>query len=118
MYAAPPPRAGPGYELYPRIGYYKLHEEPKTWKEARDICEEEGAHLAIINSEAESSVLKKMFAPVAEKLKVAWAFIGFHDLYQEGHYLTIFGKFLRDTRILSQKLLKTRVPINKNSQIK
>jgi hypothetical protein len=32
-----------------------------------------------------------MFAPVAARLKVEWAFIGFHDLYTEGQYLTIFG---------------------------
>jgi hypothetical protein len=28
---------------------------------------------------------------VAEKAKTVWAFIGFHDLYTEGQYLTVFG---------------------------
>jgi hypothetical protein len=46
----------------------------------------------IINSEEESKVLLSIFAPVAAKLKVIWVFIGFHDLYNEGQYLTVFGK--------------------------
>jgi len=36
--------------------------------------------------------LQSMFAPVAAKLKESGAFIGFHDLYNEGQYLTVFGK--------------------------
>jgi hypothetical protein len=74
------------------VGYYKVHSEPNTWHEARRICALEGGHLAIINSEAESKVLQSIFAPVAARLKVVWAFIGFHDRYSEGQYLTIFGK--------------------------
>jgi len=33
-----------------------------------------------------------MFAPVAANLNVVWVFIGFHDLYNEGRYLTVFCK--------------------------
>jgi len=89
---APPPRAGPGYELHRGVGYYKIHSEPKTWHVARQICVQEGGHLAIINSEEESKILSSIFASVAAKLNVVWVFIGFHDLYTEGQYLTIFGK--------------------------
>ena len=74
------------------MGYYKIHSELKNWQEAREICEQEGGHLAIINSEEESKVLQEIFAPVAAKVKGVWVFIGFHDLYKEGQYLTIFGK--------------------------
>jgi hypothetical protein len=74
------------------LGYYKVHGEPRNWQEARKICAQEGAHLAIINSKEESEALRSMLAPVAEKAKTVWAFIGFHDLYTEGQYLTIFGK--------------------------
>ena len=63
-----------------------------TWHEARKICAQEGGHLAIINSEEESAVLRSIFAPVAEKVKKEWVIIGFHDLYNEGQYLTVFGK--------------------------
>jgi hypothetical protein len=92
LFTAPPLRAGPGYELHRGIGYYKVHSEPKTWHEARRICADEGAHLAIVNSEEESKVLQSILRPVAARLKTVWAFVGFHDLYEEGQYLTIFGK--------------------------
>jgi hypothetical protein len=91
LFTAPPLRAT-GYELHRGVGYYKIHTEPKTWHEARQICKQEGGHLAIINSEEESKVLQSIFAPVAAKLNVAWVSIGFHDLYNEGQYLTVFGK--------------------------
>ena len=91
LFTAPPLRAQ-GYELHRGVGYYKIHGELKTWHEARQICAQEGGHLAIINSEEESKVLQSMFAPVAANLNVVWAFIGFHDLYNEGRYLTVFGK--------------------------
>ena len=91
LFTAPPLRA-PGYEFHRGVGYYKIHSELKTWHEARQICAQEGGHLAIINSEEESKVLQSIFAPVAAKLNVVWAFIGFHDLYNEGQYLTVFGK--------------------------
>lgn len=94
---APPLRAGPGYELHRGVGYYKLHSELKTWHEARQICAQEGGHLAIINSEEESKVLQSIFAPAAAKLRVVWAFIGFHDLYIEGQYLTVFDEPLSST---------------------
>ena len=42
LLTAPPPRAGPGYELHRGMGYYKIHSEPKTWHEARQICVQEG----------------------------------------------------------------------------
>jgi len=92
LFTAPPLRAGPGYELHRGVGYYKIHSERKTWHEARKICAQEGGYLAIINSEEESKVLQSLFAPVAAKLKDEWVLIGFHDLYNEGQYLTVFGK--------------------------
>jgi hypothetical protein len=91
LFPAPPLRA-PGYELHRGVGYYKIHSERKTWHEARQICAKEGSHLAIINSEEESKVLQSIFAPVAAKLPALLVFIGFHDLYNEGQYLTVFGK--------------------------
>ena len=91
LFTAPPLRA-PGYELHRGVGYYKIHSVRKNWHEARQICAQEGGHLAIINSEEESKVLQSMFAPVAAKLNMDRVFIGFHDLYNEGQYLTVFGK--------------------------
>ena len=36
--------------------------------------------------------MQSMFAPVAAELNELYVFIGFHDLYNEGQYLTVFGK--------------------------
>lgn len=38
------------------LGAHKLHTRAATWNEARKSCNEEGAHLAIINSNAEAQV--------------------------------------------------------------
>jgi len=73
------------------VGYYKIHSELRTWPEARKISVQDGGHLAIINSEEESKVLQSIFAPVAANLSVGAVLIGFHDLYNEGQYLTVFG---------------------------
>jgi hypothetical protein len=74
------------------VSYYKIHSELKTWHEARQICAQEGGHLAIINSEEESKDLQSIFAPVAAELKAEFVLIGFHDLYNEGQHLTVSGK--------------------------
>ena len=44
------------YEYTSGIGAYKLHTLAKNWNDARRICNEEGGHLAIINSRAEEAV--------------------------------------------------------------
>jgi hypothetical protein len=96
MLAAPPVRGRPGYELFPGVGYYKFHTKSATWHQARSICEQEGSHLAIINSEAESKVLKEILAKFPKLENVTSneaALIGFHDLYEEGQYLTIYGEY-------------------------
>ncbi|XP_063224843.1 hemolymph lipopolysaccharide-binding protein-like [Bacillus rossius redtenbacheri] len=97
---APPVRAVPGYELVPGLGYYKLHTYTKPWLEARQTCSEEGAHLAIVNSEQELKVLHRIYQ-MYPKIQEGWrndcAYLGFHDMYKEGQYITIFGEPLADT---------------------
>jgi len=96
MLAAPSVHVGPGYELFPGVGYYKFHSKSATWNDAWNICTQEGAHLAIVNSEAESKVLKEIFSRFPKLQDVTYndfAFIGFHDLYNEGLYLTIYGTY-------------------------
>ncbi|XP_069694739.1 hemolymph lipopolysaccharide-binding protein-like [Periplaneta americana] len=90
-----PPAAG--YDLVPGLGYYKLHTDVKTWHEALRACEQEGAHLVIINSEAEAKALTPFWDMNPKILNGApndWAHAGFHDLYKEGEYLTIFNQTL------------------------
>nr|CAD7438672.1 unnamed protein product [Timema bartmani] len=86
----PPPRAGPGYELFPGLGYYKLHQEHTTWEEARRTCLKEGAHLLIVNSETEALRVVKVtydrFPNLGDLI-----YIGINDLHTEGHFISVFG---------------------------
>jgi hypothetical protein len=74
---------------------YSFHTTGKNWDEARRICDQEGGHLAIINSEAEFEVLQALYAltPVTNDVqRNDWAFVGLHDRFVEGEFLTIQGK--------------------------
>ena len=60
--------------------------ENKNWEEAQKICEEEGAHLLILNSDEEAHAVGSM-------LQGFYYWIGFHDQYVEGQYVTVFSKY-------------------------
>ena len=84
------------YELIPGLGFYKLNTEPKTWSEARDVCEHEGSHLLIINSQREANALLHFWVPhpkLFSDWRNSWAYVGVHDQYVEGEYVTVFGKY-------------------------
>ncbi|XP_021932675.1 hemolymph lipopolysaccharide-binding protein-like isoform X2 [Zootermopsis nevadensis] len=82
----------PGYKRLSNSNYFKEYPEATKWIEARDICEREGAHLAIINSEAEGKFVSSLWT---NKLFL-WAFIGTHDLYEEGNFVTIHNQTLQE----------------------
>ncbi|KAK7790052.1 hypothetical protein R5R35_007428 [Gryllus longicercus] len=85
----PPPPPGPGYVSVPGVGYYRIHKELHTWAEAKAICEAEGGHLLIINSEAEDKAILQLLKRTPNLS--TWLFIGFDDKEKEGFYVTIFG---------------------------
>ncbi|XP_046433583.1 hemolymph lipopolysaccharide-binding protein-like isoform X2 [Neodiprion fabricii] len=80
------------YTYFPGIGGYKLHSKAVSWNQARKTCEEEGGHLAIINSLAERDAVVTVLK--AMKPNPQYVNLGFHDLYEEGHYVTIHGQNL------------------------
>lgn len=89
----PPPI---GYEGF-GDNYYKYHRDPKDIIQAMRICEAEGAHISIINSEEEAShimVIMNRFPSsslptVGDKDHIL---MGFHDALIDGEYLTMDGK--------------------------
>ncbi|XP_046411995.1 macrophage mannose receptor 1-like [Neodiprion fabricii] len=97
------------------LGGYKLHTRATTWVEARLICQEEGGHLAVINSVAEADAVSQVFKN-AERITGSGylndAFIGFHDLYREGEYVTIHGESLEKA---GYDLWHTNQPNNLNN---
>jgi cytolysin (calcineurin-like family phosphatase) len=113
LFLAPAPSGptAPGYELTPGLGYYKFHTVAKTWDGARRTCDQEGAHLAVINSEAELNVLTDLFSSVPKLRGVAYnqyAYIGFHDRFSEGEYLTVLGTANRLSQLSSISAVTTR----------
>jgi hypothetical protein len=77
-----------GYKKFSEHSYIRVHPENSTWVDARDICEQEGAHLAVINSEAEAKFIASIWNASSD-----WAFIGTHDFDVEGTYVTIYSKY-------------------------
>lgn len=78
------------------MGYYKFHPIGLTWRDALQVCAQEGAHLAIINSQEEANLIKSLYdmhPKVQNSADNNNAFLGYHDFYIEGQFQTIFGNF-------------------------
>ncbi|XP_069705081.1 hemolymph lipopolysaccharide-binding protein-like [Periplaneta americana] len=91
---------GPFYELIQNMGYYKLHNEPRKWFEAKYICQKEGAHLGIINSQIEAHYVKEMWNRLPKLVsdwRKAYIFLGLTDARIEKHWETIFDQPLEKT---------------------
>lgn len=86
-----------GYETYGG-NYYKFHQDPKTFDEAMEICEAEGAHMSIVNSVEEADYIMKTMAKFPEEVKPitmrfkSYVLMGFHDAFKDGKFYTIDGK--------------------------
>ncbi|XP_067005235.2 uncharacterized protein [Anabrus simplex] len=90
----------PKYHEILGVGYYRFHTKPRKWEEARQICEKEGAHLVIINSEEEADALLLIHARCPRILPThfnSYSYVGVHDNYMEGQFETIFGEPLDKT---------------------
>ncbi|XP_069701703.1 hemolymph lipopolysaccharide-binding protein-like isoform X2 [Periplaneta americana] len=90
----------PGYDVMAGLGYYKLHTTGKTWNEALQICEQEGAHLLILNSEEEANVVGSLWdrgSKFVDVVNDVYAHIGFHNMYKNEEYVTIFNQSLTNT---------------------
>ncbi|KAG8237280.1 hypothetical protein J437_LFUL017476 [Ladona fulva] len=81
------------YELFPGVGYYKFHTDlANGFEDASSRCTKEGGHLAISTRSCQQCAR----FPESE-LKTVWAFVGFHDRFKEGEYVTIYGEPLNTT---------------------
>ncbi|XP_046399808.1 hemolymph lipopolysaccharide-binding protein-like [Ischnura elegans] len=86
----PPPRQK-DYEEFLGIGYYKFHYKTKaTFMEASAICNKEGGHLAILDSEEEANVIKTIYTRNTSE-GGGQSFIGFYDPTKKRAWTTIFG---------------------------
>ena len=76
------------YTSFSDLGRYKLYDEFATWDQARQICEMEDAHLAVVDSESEVVVMKEL----ARRARSGYIYVGFSDHNQKGSFLDVFGK--------------------------
>lgn len=88
-----------GYEFSEKTRKcYKFHAKAvKTWYDAKTACEDEGAHLAIVNSDDEAKVLVKLFekynpekihgAPFPDTAAIGFLYNDISDVWK-----TIHGK--------------------------
>jgi hypothetical protein len=81
-----------GYRRLSESVYFKAYPTARTWVDARDICEKEEAHLAVVNSEAEAKFISSLW-----NFTSSWAFIGTHDIYVEGKFVTIYSEYTENT---------------------
>ncbi|XP_020289442.1 hemolymph lipopolysaccharide-binding protein-like [Pseudomyrmex gracilis] len=81
------------YLVTPGVGAHKLYLDQLSWAKARQACVQEGGHLAIINSQSEEEVLLR----ILKENNVDEAWLGLHDLYQEGEWVTVTDVPLEDT---------------------
>ncbi|XP_044737809.1 hemolymph lipopolysaccharide-binding protein-like [Chrysoperla carnea] len=78
--------------------YYKIHTDPQVWNDARKICNNEGGYLAILNTDLEARYLTSLinglypYSSLDDSIPNKYfIFIGFHDYFQNGEYVTIDG---------------------------
>jgi hypothetical protein len=91
------------------------YKRPTIWAEARRNCQQEGASLAVVNSEKEADNLRNLYFNYGP-LRASWEFfandttvspptteeppvnvtlhIGLHDIFIEGEYLTVRSKYV------------------------
>nr|XP_031826783.1 hemolymph lipopolysaccharide-binding protein-like [Nomia melanderi] len=78
------------YVITPDKGFHKLHMRKMTWNRARKSCLEEGGQLAVIRSPLAEQYLHEWM----KKEKVSSCWLGAHDQFEEGEWVTVEGKRL------------------------
>lgn len=71
--------------------FYRLHDLATNWHQARQICEAEGTSLLVPGSLEEMENLKLLISNM--KAHYTAIFIGIHDQFSEGDFVTIKGKW-------------------------
>lgn len=71
----------------PSFGYYHVHTNKADWETAGIICEQEGSHLVVINSQLEARAIENLLPCNGE----AEFYIGVSDPEEDGQFRTIFG---------------------------
>ncbi|KAG6455243.1 secretory phospholipase A2 receptor [Manduca sexta] len=77
--------------------YYRLHDLATNWNQARQICEAEGTALLVPDSLDEMENLKLLMSNM--KAHYTAIFIGLHDKFSNGDYVTLKGESIAETML-------------------
>ena len=78
----------PDYEFMFQGHEYKLYNKALPWREAYKFCEQQGGHLATINSEEEQTFIYNI---IKNKSTRSYTWLGATDWYEEGNWKWITG---------------------------
>ena len=78
----------PDYEFTFQGHEYKLYNNALPWREAYKFCEQQGGHLATINSEEEQTFIYNI---IKNKSTRSYTWLGATDWYEEGNWKWITG---------------------------
>ncbi|XP_063227599.1 uncharacterized protein LOC134533837 [Bacillus rossius redtenbacheri] len=81
--------AGDGYVDISGVGRYNLVERNVTWRKARSLCNDEAAHLLVLDSAKEYEAIIQHFGRNITSSGQE-VHIGFHSLFVHDEWLTIF----------------------------
>ncbi|XP_011862802.1 PREDICTED: hemolymph lipopolysaccharide-binding protein-like [Vollenhovia emeryi] len=87
---------------------HRLHSYKLTWNKARQTCIQQGGHLAVINSHSEERMLSRMLREI--NADTAW--LGLHDLYEEGDWVTVMDQPIENTGYTAWTNKWSNVPDN------
>ncbi|CAK1601911.1 unnamed protein product [Parnassius mnemosyne] len=91
--------------------FYRLHDLATNWEQARQICEAEGTSLLVPGSLEEMENLKLLISNM--KSRYTAIFIGIHDQFSEGDFVTIRGETITGT--ILELLWADGQPDNRNT---
>ncbi|KAI8438363.1 hypothetical protein MSG28_010921 [Choristoneura fumiferana] len=84
--------------------FYRLHDLATNWAQARQICEAEGTNLLVPHSLEEMDNLKLLISNM--KAHFTAIFIGVHDQFAHGEYVTLQGQSLDEAGYSSWSPIK------------
>ncbi|XP_063216786.1 uncharacterized protein LOC134527777 [Bacillus rossius redtenbacheri] len=80
------------YQLIPGVGYYQFN-AADTWIRAQDACVSRDSALAVPTTPEKLRALGDVLVGRGSR----YAHAGFHQLFQPGQYLTVYGELLNET---------------------
>ncbi|KAG8239650.1 hypothetical protein J437_LFUL019056 [Ladona fulva] len=92
----------PNYHYIRGVGYYKFETTQRSFLNAQRYCQNSGANLAILNSQAEAEAVANYFRSLLPN-ENELVRIGFGDFFGKGELFTVFGKSISCTGYLDWK---------------